>query len=787
MQLSPSSKEFKGNSVFGEWIMKDGLPMFNYKVNPLTTPECEWSPLPHPNTRRNFHYIGNKAVSFLVDNFGTSGMWDELECSRWLTQADLQEGGTGITVIEEADGTTWGTHVNKFPEGMTPERHFGPTSFGVYPSFNGLNVERDMIMPEGDYPWAFIRVRVSLDEGQAVRTFKLSEEWRLKPLYAALLVIPEEREELSEEVHYDVTLGNQIIAQEVFEDDDFGGETGTPAKMMIESYNDDFEAATNGEQHPTLTFTGEVTIEAGQVKEFYFRFGRYDDTNIEAPESFYEETLEATITRLPTGGCDDLPYTSAELVWNAAAIYGMVFKDDVIGDFTINQGSAYGFDIGCNAAPRDPLQYASAMAYMEPKLSLECLRNTLGWGSEDGDMPFTLSSDKEASLFAFRPSDQNLWSIWAACDYAAMTGDLKAFGEQQYYHPMHEQESVTLKENLIRQFRFFVDVVGRGALNYPRILNADWADDVLDFAGDYNKEDMIEGGSSIFNSALGAYVLPMFAGLMEKLGESEVAKEAREQAADLRALTAKAHNGTYFWRAICPDGTPVGDDICWIEVQAFAILCGAAEDAGLVDSVLKYVDDFNAKDSPLGARTMYPHTGKGRASQGGVWYTINEKLISGAAKFGRKDWAIRNLEMMSLHNKTTAYPDRFNGVLSGPDAWNAPESELNKGESWEGWDTSTVDPDANVDEAIIQVATYMSMQAFPVCNTHAHTNPILGLLHIGGVQVDENCDLVVGTGIEFEAPHWKLNKDGSGWIITDQEITVTSPHGKFTGTGKVEF
>lgn len=299
----------------------------------------------------------------------------------------------------------------------------------------------------------------------------------------------------------------------------------------------------------------------------------------------------------------------------------------------------------------------------------------------------------------------------------------------------------------------------------------------------------MEKGGSVFNSALAAFVLPKFAGLMEKLGEPELAAEARKHAEELRALVAKSHNGTYFWRAIDPEGAPIGDDICWIEVQAFALLCGAAEDAGLVDSVLKFVDENNAKDSPLGARTMFPHTGKGRASQGGVWYTINEKLIAAAAHCGRHEWAKRHLEMMSLHTKTEAYPNRWNGVLSGPDAWNAPESALNKGESWEGWDASVVNEnnDIEVDETLIMVAQYMSMQAFPICNTHAHINPIMGMLHIGGVFVDENCNLVVGTGIEFEAPHWKLNKDGSGWIMTDQEITVTSPNGTFTGTGKVEF
>ncbi|MRI33295.1 hypothetical protein EOPP23_09900 [Endozoicomonas sp. OPT23] len=61
-----TEKTFEGNSIYGQWMTKDDLPVFNYTANPLIMPEAEWHPLPHPKTRRHYHFIGNRAVSFLI-------------------------------------------------------------------------------------------------------------------------------------------------------------------------------------------------------------------------------------------------------------------------------------------------------------------------------------------------------------------------------------------------------------------------------------------------------------------------------------------------------------------------------------------------------------------------------------------------------------------------------------------------------------------------------------------------------------------------------------------------
>ena len=100
-----------------------------------------------------------------------------------------------------------------------------------------------------------------------------------------------------------------------------------------------------------------------------------------------------------------------------------------------------------------------------------------GWrGSPDGDLPYALDDRKQPWTDFFRPSDQNLWALWLAAEYAAATGDLAAFAEPVGHHPRHETEPVPLGEHLRRQFEFLTTSVGLGEHGHLRILNADWND-----------------------------------------------------------------------------------------------------------------------------------------------------------------------------------------------------------------------------------------------------------------------------------------------------------------------
>jgi hypothetical protein len=224
---------------------------------------------------------------------------------------------------------------------------------------------------------------------------------------------------------------------------------------------------------------------------------------------------------------------------------------------------------------------------------------------------------------------------------------------------------------------------------------------------------MIAQGESVLNSAMAAWVLPRYAVLAERLGDLVTAAEARKLGEELRGLVAEEWTGRWFRRAYGP-GAVVGDSDMWLEVQPWAILCGAAP-PGRAAELLRRIEATAAAGSPLGARLRWPvreHYGPGGV--GTIWYAINMTLIWAAAdhvpELGWQWW-----RRMSLAAHANAYPDVWEGTLSGPDAYLAPETDR-PGRTWDLADLG------------------IAMQAYPVANLHSHSQPLLAYLRLLGVE-----------------------------------------------------
>jgi hypothetical protein len=520
---------------------------------------------------------------------------------------------------------------------------FGPTFFRTTTD----HVQRTVLCPDGESPWVLIRVDVTLT-GAAT----LSEEWEVAPRLVNLEFGPPWDEE-----PFDTP---EVVLEHE------GGERQTTESGLLKI---------------------EVPLPPG-THTVWFRFG------LDEGPAIYSTDLAALHERLPAW--------PTELRWHAAMLTGAACADGLLGGHTLNQGSAYSFRHGFNGAARDPLQHALPLVYIEPDLALSVLRNTCSWGSPDGDLPYALNGRKQPWTQLFRPSDQNLWALWLAAEYASATGDYASFAEPVPYHPVHNAPSVSLQENLRRQFRFFVDNIGLGANGHVRILNADWNDLAITESG-ADRETMIAHGESVLNSAMAAWVLPVYATLAAHLGDHATASEARTLAADLRTRVAAEWNGRWFRRAHGP-GCVVGDDTLWLEVQPWAILCGAATPAQ-ARSLLTTIDQVCRADSPLGARVR---------KDGPIWFSINMTLIWAAAKYD-PDLAWNEWHRMTLAAHTAAYPDIWSGTLSGPDAYLPPE-DPRQGETW-------ALPDLG-----------LAMQAYPVANLHSHAQPLLAYLRLQGVE-----------------------------------------------------
>jgi hypothetical protein len=762
-------------SRFGRWTIRNDLPAFVYDADQDSLPEAEWDPLLYPPTRRHWLMLGNRAIQMQVANDGTVALFDESNGLRWLTAPDPT--GTGVSIIEEAGSKIWGSDFSMHAGDTPPVRTFGPTWFEIRDSHEGLALQRTILCPEGDAPWLLVHVRLQLGaEATEARSFRHIERWALNPRFLNLLGNREQRRANALlAVSYQVELSEAgWRALEIFASPDEPGDVGRaaatlfgpPATMVLERLGETTATPSQaGTPHPILEMHSDLTLQPGESRDLWFRFGREDGQTVSEPQTLFAESLSALSERLPRAQANRAPEAEIEVPWNSALLTGGAARDELIGGHTLDQASTYSFEVGFNGAARDPLQHALPLVYIEPDLALSVLRNTSAWASPDGDLPYALDGAKRPTPILFRPSDQNLWALWLAAEYAAATGDLEAFDEPLSYHPQYSVPAVPLREHLRRQFRFFVDFVGRGARNHVRILNADWNDNAIAESG-VPAAEMIEAGSSVLNSAMACWVLRIFAGLADRLGEEDLARESRSQADDLRQLVAAAWNGRWFDRAYAPDGNPVGSDDCWLEVQPWAILCGAATPEQ-ARTLLETIDQGHRDGSPLGARVRWPPDDArveqgtwGDATSGGTWYAINMTLIWAAARVAPQ-LAWDEWRRMSLAAHAAAYPSIWEGTLSGPDSWNAPES-LRPGRTW-------------------GAPPLLAMQAFPVNNLHSHAQPLLAYLRLLGVEPTERGSLATGSGGRFTSRTFHLEADGHGNLQALGPMTLETDLGEVSG------
>ena len=533
------------------------------------------------------------------------------------------------------------------------------------------------------------------------------------------------------------------------------------------------ETRTTGGPEPVLRLVSDVALEAGETRELWFRFGLDDGSRVPDPAALFRANAAALGRRLPRASAARAPQAAREVPWHAALLAGGACRDHVVGGHTLNQGSAYAFTLGFNGAARDPLQHALPLVYSEPDLALSVLRNTCAWATPDGDLPYSLDGAKRPYPFVFEPSDQNLYALWLAAEYAAATGDLAAFDAPLAYHPAHRAAPAPLREHLRRQFRFLADGVGRGVRGHVRMRNLDWNDLVVEASG-VERAVMVAEGESVLNSAVAAWVLPVFAGLCARLGEADLEAEARALAESLRQAVAAAWNGRWFDRAYVAGTTVVGADDLWLEVQPWAVLCGAAT-PDQARALLRTIDSGPREGSPLGARVRWPVPERGAAlgargentGGGGVWFCVNAALVWAAARLD-PDLAWDEWRRMTLAAHARHHPGVWEGTVSGPDSYNAPEA-ARPGRTFADW-------------------VLGGMQVWPVANLHSHSAPLLGYLRLLGVEPTATGALRVGAGAGWRSPTLRVEADGHGELATRGPVVVETSHGTVRGgPGRVRW
>jgi hypothetical protein len=734
---------------FGHWETVGSLPAFAYTADQDAYEPATWDPIMVPPTNRHWTHVGNQRITLVTDNAGLSGLWDSHDGYLWITEP--RPTGTGIGRLVEGGTVVASTSYHE--RGALPRRWIGPTFARVTVPGDGVELERTVLCPSGEEPWVLVRVDVRADRP---RRLTLVEEWAVRPAVVDIRVPGRAPVALDEAAVVPVEHGIEAGPLP----------PGTPcAGSSIRLDRVDGGPVRARAQDFTLALEVDLDLAAGEEQVVFFRFGLA--TGQPVPADCYDRSLREVAAWLPRAVAYQAP-EAAEISWHAALLAGGACTDGVLGGHTLDQGSVYAFGAGFNGAARDPLQHALPMVYVKPELALSVLCNTCAWGSPDGDLPYALDGRKQPWTDFFRPSDQNLWALWLAAEYAAVTGDLAAFAEPVGHHPRHETEPVPLGEHLRRQFEFLTTSVGLGEHGHLRILNADWNDLALAESG-ADRALMIDKGESVLNSAMAAWVLPVYAGLADRLGQHDTATKARDLAGRLREAVAGEWNGRWFRRAYAPGADPVGEHDLWLEVQPWAILCGAAT-ADQAVQLLDTIDQTVRPDSPLGARIRWPVGGASEdlAMRGSIWFAVNATLVWAAARIDPA-LAWDEWRRMTLTAHTAAYPDVWEGTLSGPDSYLAPELPR-AGRTWS------------------LPAIGLAMQAYPVSNLHSHAQPLLAYLRVLGIEPGTGGELRTGAGASFHSSVLTLNPDGSGLLRAKGDVTVRPSTGPtITGSGTVTW
>jgi hypothetical protein len=375
-----------------------------------------------------------------------------------------------------------------------------------------------------------------------------------------------------------------------------------------------------------------------------------------------------------------------EAAWHSYMLRAALSFDDWSQQHTLNQAGNYLFVSGENAAARDPL------AHVMP----------LSWGGRStepyvvGVANLTLLRQKRGATDAQgRPAGSIVWGFaaWgapAAGGFNASDLELAAlFTLAQHALATRSAIPAPLWEAAWASFLHLDGVIGVGAHGLIRLLLSDHNDGLYGGLGVKGPTPWsMEHAESVMNSALGAYVLPLFADALEAAGgvpnASARAAAARGKAAALSAAVGAqwAPNGTgggWYRRAWLGGagpgegwrGAPETDGTMWTETQSWALLAGVPA-PDVARALVEQVTAAARAPSPIGAINSAPDTTvDGGVGYGGVWACGAVALVAALGTRGYPDAALEEWRKASMAGHAVAYPQLWFGATAGADVYNS--------------------------------------------------------------------------------------------------------------------
>jgi cyclic beta-1,2-glucan synthetase len=298
-----------------------------------------------------------------------------------------------------------------------------------------------------------------------------------------------------------------------------------------------------------------------------YRSASVADTELEQVRQLWDERLSAIEVRTPDGAMD--------LLVNRWLQYQTLSCRVHARSAFYQSGGAFGF--------RDQLQDVLAVAHFDPQLARQHIVRAASRQFPEGDVQHWWHEPGGEGVRT-HIQDDRLWLLYAALEYARMTGDLSIFDENvsfieqrplppgehsAYERPARSALSASLYEHCVRAVEATLATGERGL---PLMGTGDW-NDGMDEVGAEGR------GESVWLGWFLGALLPRLAALAAGRGDKQKAELYTSAAARLGHALDAAWDGDWYRRAYFDDGTPLGssqNSECKIDAiaQAWSVISG---------------------------------------------------------------------------------------------------------------------------------------------------------------------------------------------------------------------
>eukprot|EP00039_Didymoeca_costata_P009310 m.122942 g.122942 ORF g.122942 m.122942 type:complete len:891 (-) comp14436_c0_seq1:70-2742(-) len=414
-----------------------------------------------------------------------------------------------------------------------------------------------------------------------------------------------------------------------------------------------------------------------------------------------------------------------ELQWHAYNIRAGLSFDTFYNESMLNQAGNYLYESGMQGAARDPLGHVMPLIFADVsngasfvkdivRYTLKEIRNDprtgipgwIPWGQAAFGMEYSLN---------FWPSDLENNMILTAAQYVLAQRDVDFLNEM--VKPVNSTED-TVFNLLWLCFTHLRQSTGiQQDTGLITLLNVDHNDGLLDHLKPKNFSEAQFYGSSVMNTALGAFMADQFASMMKLMGPGyeDKVNETLAWRDLLKQGVDKSWDTAWYKRVYIGETNGGwigsynnGSGNMWTETQSWSILADVTP--ARIDGLIKRLNDTVRTPSPVGALNAANANGTG--DYAGVWYCGNLALIAGLARYGYVDMALEELDKNLFAAHAEKYPDIYFGVWSGPDTYSS---------------VLVGDPGSTRSMTI----------GFPVLNMWAHTTPLFSITSILGTTFDE--------------------------------------------------